>query len=55
MCIWSKVITQKNMEEREKNSMYYLLFSPVLKDPFYYFFAKPELLKADPRKAVTPF
>lgn len=40
--------------------MYDLLFAPVLRDPFYrflffFFWAKPELLKADPRKAVTPF
>lgn len=31
---WLKVITQKNIEGRKRNPIYYLLFAHILRDPF---------------------
>lgn len=47
--------SEKNTEGREKNPIDHLLFAPLVRDPFFFFLAKPELLKTDTRKAVTLF
>lgn len=38
MCIVVEAITQENIEGRENNPIHYLLFAPILRDPFFNFF-----------------